>query len=356
MRLLVVGDVHWSEYSSIIRKRGDKYSKRLENLINSLNWTEEVAELNSVDRVVFLGDFFDRQNLNASEITALQEVMWSNIPHDFLVGNHEGLLEDLSTSSSHLFKLIPNARVIDKPTFDCGFGYKFLYLPYCLEENRKTISYWLNHFQQDMFFTQEVKKTVIFSHNDLKIQYGLVPPTNGYELDDIDSNCDLFLNGHLHSGGKFSNKGYNVGNLTGQNFGEDATKCSHNILLYDTQTNEQVWIENPYAFNFYKFDFVSGVSEMEHLVDGVKNNAIITAKVPETKALEVRELLTNIVINNGKVKEFRVISIPTELDITEVGGEDVIESVNHLDEFVNFVKLSVDMTPIVIEELSEICK
>ena len=41
---LIVGDVHWSEYSSIYRKRGTKFSKRLENLINTVNWIEETAE------------------------------------------------------------------------------------------------------------------------------------------------------------------------------------------------------------------------------------------------------------------------------------------------------------------------
>ena len=44
MKFLICGDVHWSEFSSILRKMGDKYSKRLENLINSINWVEEQAK------------------------------------------------------------------------------------------------------------------------------------------------------------------------------------------------------------------------------------------------------------------------------------------------------------------------
>jgi DNA repair exonuclease SbcCD nuclease subunit len=218
LKILVVGDVHWSEYSSIIRKRGDKYSKRLENLINSLNWVEDLAEQQRVDKVIFLGDFFDKQTLNAGEISALQEVVWSTIPHDFIVGNHEGLNETLDISSAHIFKFIPNARVIDKPVFDCGFGYQFLYLPYCKEEDRKSIKYWKDYFTSGYWTTQEVKHTIVFSHNDVKIQYGLMPATIGYDIEDIDTNCTYFLNGHLHNSGKFSSKGYNIGNLTGQNF------------------------------------------------------------------------------------------------------------------------------------------
>ena len=37
MRILIYTDVHFSQYSSIIRSRGKKYSTRLENLINSIN-------------------------------------------------------------------------------------------------------------------------------------------------------------------------------------------------------------------------------------------------------------------------------------------------------------------------------
>ena len=60
MRVLIVGDVHWSSYSSIIRKRGTEYSKRLENCINSINWVEEKAEEYKCDKVIYLGDLFDQ--------------------------------------------------------------------------------------------------------------------------------------------------------------------------------------------------------------------------------------------------------------------------------------------------------
>ena len=115
MKLLICGDVHWSTYSSIIRRRGDKYSKRLENLINSVNWVEEMAETYNCDSVIYAGDFFDRSDMNAEELTALQEIVWAPMQHVMLIGNHEGLTNDLSLSSSHVFKLIPNAKVVDKP-------------------------------------------------------------------------------------------------------------------------------------------------------------------------------------------------------------------------------------------------
>ena len=71
MRLLVVGDVHWSEYCSIVRKQGLFTSMRLENLIESVQWVENLVETEHIDEVVYLGDFFDKSIINCEEIFAL---------------------------------------------------------------------------------------------------------------------------------------------------------------------------------------------------------------------------------------------------------------------------------------------
>lgn len=38
---------------------------------------------------------------------------------------------------------------------------------------------------------------------------------DGFDIDDIENNCDKFINGHLHNGSKVTNKIFNIGNLTG---------------------------------------------------------------------------------------------------------------------------------------------
>ena len=43
MKICCFGDTHWSEYSSILRSMGEKYSTRLENLIKSVNWVFDIA-------------------------------------------------------------------------------------------------------------------------------------------------------------------------------------------------------------------------------------------------------------------------------------------------------------------------
>ena len=68
MKILLYTDVHFNTYSSILRKRGDKFSKRLETLISSLNWIERIGEEQNVDLEICLGDFFDSPNLTAEKL------------------------------------------------------------------------------------------------------------------------------------------------------------------------------------------------------------------------------------------------------------------------------------------------
>lgn len=74
MKVAICGDVHWSTSSSIIRQRGTNYSERLENLIKSVNWFEDLSKEENCDMNIYLGDFFDRPDLNSQEISALSEI------------------------------------------------------------------------------------------------------------------------------------------------------------------------------------------------------------------------------------------------------------------------------------------
>ena len=112
MKALICGDVHWATYSSIIRKRGIEYSKRLENCINSVNWVEQTAEENGCDTVIYLGDFFDRADATAEEISALNEVQWSNVKHNIIVGNDELGIADGDYSTEKILNLLKEFELI----------------------------------------------------------------------------------------------------------------------------------------------------------------------------------------------------------------------------------------------------
>ena len=201
MKILLVGDVHFSQYSSIVRKRGEFYSKRLENCIKSLKWVEELSEQEQCDSIVYLGDFFDKSDLNAEEITALQEISWcEDVQHIFLTGNHE--LGGASYSSAQLMHQIPFTYVIDHPAVAPIHFWKdksitkdrvFL-IPYLKDEAARTSveeklqKLWINK--------EEGAKLIVLSHNDLGgVQMGQFLSKEGLDVDLISSNCDLFING-----------------------------------------------------------------------------------------------------------------------------------------------------------------
>ena len=278
MRIGIIGDVHWCEYSSIWRSRGKKYSSRLENCIDSINWAEHLTRY--CDLVVYLGDFFDKSSLNAEEITALSDIALNGVPHRFLVGNHEMGINSLIFSSAHIFTGEEATSVIEKPCIaETWLGppneVEICYLPYTLEENRKPLA---------EIFPPKRGKRIIFSHNDIAgIQMGQFLSRTGYSIEEIEENCDMFFNGHIHNGDIVTPKIINVGNLTGQNFSENGFVYTHNAFILDTDTMKYDVHRNPYAISFYK------VENLEDL--GYACQGVVTVKCKKEQSQSVKAAL-----------------------------------------------------------------
>ena len=342
MKILVFGDCHWSTYSSILRKRGLNYSVRLHNLIDSINWVEEQAIENHVDAVVGLGDFFDKETLNSEEITALKEIMWSDKEHYFLIGNHEMGRNDLFYSSTKIFDKY-NFYVIDTPVlkFFCKTTANIAFIPYTLNPNKDILN--------DIYkVCDNHNNIIIFSHNDIAgVQMGQFVSKSGFNIEDIEDCCDLFINGHLHNGEKITNRVINLGNLTGQNFSEDAYKYSHNIMILDTETLKYELIENPHAVNFYKIDAINTTPILSNF-----KNAVITLKCYEKDA----EYWGNEIKKCPNIIESRVLIEREILNIEDIEkNKDSLIS-DHISEFKKFVIESMGSSDNVLEELEEVCK
>jgi len=339
MKLAIFTDPHWSAKSSILRKRGIKYSLRLENEIKSMNWLAEKAANFNCSHIFCLGDFFDQSIVTAEEEAALGEVNWGPLPWNFIVGNHDASVQSLEFSTAHLLNLCPKGYVIDEPTSFVINNIRFLILPYIVDSERKAIIDYFNVNQNENY-----NKTIIFSHNDLKgIQYGGFESKVGFELQDIENNCDLFINGHLHNGEKISSKIINLGNFLGQNFSEDAFKYSHNLMILDTDTLNYEFIENPYAFNFYK------LTNKNQIMD-IKPNSIVTIKIKEKDLQEIK----NLIEENPLIIESRILIEPENI-IEETTQIELIK-VDHLEQFKNYIFETLGTTNIIKEELMEISK
>lgn len=325
-KILLYTDNHFCSTSSIMRSKGDKYSTRLENQILSINWAENLAVENGCDAVIHLGDFFDKPDLTAEELSALKDIKWADIPHKFLVGNHELASSDRLLNSLNALSKI--GEVITEPSMTSGFGYELFYLPYILESERKPLSQYLADvrkvYWQDMWTTQEVKRSIILSHNDIAgIRYGSFVSKAGFTVDEIKQTHALFLNGHLHNKTLVDENILNLGNLTGQNFSEDASQYAHCAYILDLQTLDLQAFENPYAFNFYKLEYSEN---LPHL----KSNAVIAMRAPANKLMEAREIMQQ----DKNICCFRLTAIP---EISTETSIDKIIKVDHIEQFKNYV-------------------
>ena len=344
MRVLIYSDNHWCQYSSIVRKRGEKYSLRLENQIASINWAERLSLEMGCNKVVHLGDFFDSAVLNAEEISALKEINWNkHIFHYFLCGNHEMGSSDLSFNSIRALGLCPFIDVIDKPYMQTEQDVVFIYLPYILEENRESLLHYIPSKEEC-----EGRKRIVFSHNDIKgVQMGQFISKEGFEIDDIRLNCDLFINGHLHNGEKISDKIINVGNLTGQNFSENAFKYDHCAYILDTDTMKVEVYENPFALNFYKLDFTNSV---DYNIFNQLKNAVITVKCKEKDYKSIGDAISNL-----NVVESRIIVEPDIIKDTSMETTQM-NSIDHLEMFKTYILNTLGNSLDVEHELEEVTK
>ncbi len=345
MKILIFTDNHFCETSSIVRKFGTKYTIRLENQIESLNWVEDTALKNNCDLVVCAGDFFDKPTLTDMELTALQDIRWQpSLEHLFLVGNHESSVNGLRFNSVKSLERKPIMRVVSEPIKLCDAeeGFDLCFLPYVIESDRKSI--------KDYFGERTDRKRIIISHNDIKgLQMGMIVSQTGFEIADFEANSDLTVNGHLHNGQKVSGKVVNLGNLTGQNFSEDAFRYKHNVMILDTTTLKYELIENPHAFNFYKLS-VKDESDIAQL-SKLKNNSIVSINC----AKSMLESLQNALDSSECIIESRVITIQDPTDSATV--ENIADlTVDHIAKFIDCAKERLGNGKILQEELAEICK
>ena len=340
MRCLIVGDVHWSTYSSILMSRNDECSTRLSLLLDSVNWAENLSREENCDIVVYLGDFFDRANLNQEECTILQKVVWNaDARHIFLVGNHESSFADLRYSSTKILEK-NGFTIIDKPMTISGLTF----IPYLSDANQID----LHDVVKDILHPHPI----VFSHNDIKgIQYGAYTSKSGFDIEDIRSLGGLFVNGHLHNQEKFFDDGrmyaLNLGNLTGQNFNEDAFRYPHQVMTLDTETREYAFHDNPKAIGFYKID------ENHHDdLDRIGDNAVVWVRCEENEKEGIVE----------KLKKLNVLAYRTTIVQNVASNQDkpvdahIDASLDHLNRFREFVMERIGTSDVVLEELEEVCK
>lgn len=345
MKVLIFTDNHFCENSSIIHSIGQKYSTRLENQLMTLNWLENLASEESCDAVFCAGDFFDKPNLTDTELTAVKDIKWNYLPHYFLVGNHESSVNGLRYNSTKALEGT-NRQIISSPTSIMFNKTEVCFLPYIIESDRKQI---------EEYFKPKSTKRLILSHNDIYgIQMGPIMSKTGFHTDELEKNADLVVNGHLHNGQKISSKIVNLGNVTGQNFSEDAQRYLHNVMILDLDTLTYKLIENPYALNFYKIEIKSEYDFKT--LETLKPNAVLSVNCNETCLDNCKKLLDQCVIANNVIA-YRLIVVRNSVAADAMSELSKVSfSVNHIAKFIDCARSNLASSKLLEEELAEVCK
>jgi hypothetical protein len=216
------------------------------------------------------------------------------------------------------------------------------FLPYVTECDRKPLSEYFKNLNTN-------KPRIILSHNDISgIQLGPVMSRTGFSIEEIEANCQWFFNGHLHSRQAVTPRIINLGCCTGKDFGTDAAKHEHGIVVFDTTTMVAEYIENPYAYNFYKID-INTETDLA-LLEKLKDNAAVSIKCVQSLVQKTRQKIEEI----PNIIESRVMLVRQYEDVIETKELDL--TVDHLTRFIECCKANIESSTILEEELSEICK
>ena len=138
--------------------------------------------------------------------------------------------------------------------------------------------------------------------------------------------------------------------MSGHNFTNDSIIYKYGIWILDTDTLKTEFIENPYGFNFYKFE-IYDKKEIKDLKK-IKQNAVVSVVCSKDLYCDCKEALdlnTNIITHRLSTRH-DIVETTSSLDIEEIRGTD------HIQRLIQFCHSNIENTAILEAELAEICK
>lgn len=319
-KFIFITDNHYCINSSVVsgRKSG-RFSDRIENQIKSLEW------VNSFNLpVIHGGDFFNNSIITSEEQSSLSLIKPFIKDWVFLRGNHESAGE---------FDLLGalGERVIRVPTVATIGGMKALFLPF-------------NSTESDI----NGKYDLIIGHVGLE---GIPFGAKGLDFNLIDQSCDFFLNGHLHNRVELNKNKWNTGSLTAQNFSDDCLAYRKGLVIVDTVNKSLEFVENPYAFNFFKLTW-------RDYLNKYKSSPIGEALRRPTSCISMScsEGEKSDILASGEfssVYYLRVSEDQPKQKTVEPSSKQIVE-LDHVSKFKKSFLEKVGESSVVLEELAEV--
>ena len=254
MKIGIYTDAHFSKSSSVLTGSSDtsKYSKRLDSLIHSFEYMYDIFHKEDVKMIFNLGDTVSATDLDADTITALSEALSKNetIPEYWLVGNHEKKTNDGSITSIALVDNIDNIRLCDSDSKIMSIT-ENLDVVLCnhttksFEESAKSFCDNIEKDHNFLLLTHQCYKETLPFVNESAFSYNEI--TSSYP------NLKRIFNGHIHTA--FDDSKYcQIGSLIGNSFNDDYSESFPRFVIYDTDTDNLTFYENPYSYIFMTID------------------------------------------------------------------------------------------------------
>lgn len=345
MKFLVVADMHLAYTSSIlpIYNKDSKYTTRLQYMIDTVKWYEELAVKEKVDYIINLGDLTDSNILRSEELTALSEAYscrsQDSIPEIYITGNHDTLTNDHRFSATSILSNIPNFTVITEPrkitlntmtkTGNTIDNVDVTFLPY------------INWKKIDFEFLKKISSDILFSHIDIlgSALYKSFGNDIGIEPNELCMFFNQIYNGHIHLQERIKcNKEniWNVGSLTSVSF-SDSNNYIPGAHIVDTNTNQFKTIPNPYNILFRKFKITS-VSDCKSKLENLDKSYkyVLRLEIP----FNLKQDIENLINKDENIIASRLILDRKKISLTEdsKANLEVIDKNNIKYKFIDFIR------------------
>lgn len=217
MKILFIGDPHLR-------------MNNFEQSISFLRWVEDQVRITKPDVVCNLGDTFHNHAVLRSEL--LKEfkdhvhncTFGRNLSYWYVLGNHDQYKpKDSKYHALQVFESLQSFRLFDKTENICG---DITVVPYVQE---------FKDFPTDTC-------PIVITHNTfIGADYGFKREDCGIDADKVSAN--IIISGHIHKRQTFGKVHY-----PGTPFAHNATDVDQvkGLLLFDTETYEQQFIESPF--------------------------------------------------------------------------------------------------------------
>jgi DNA repair exonuclease SbcCD nuclease subunit len=216
MKLLLIGDPHLK-------------INNFQQSVDVLRWIESMAHKYKPDVVVNLGDTFDTHGVVRSELMkefqnhVMSITRWSGLQYWYVLGNHDQYKpKDSKYHALQTFN-ISGFRLFDKVEH---MGDDITIVPYV---------------QEFADFPLNTKRICITHNTFIGADYGFKREDAGVDAGKV--SADVIISGHIHKRQTFGKVIY-----PGTPFAHNSNDVDEvkGLLLYDTETGEQEFIESPF--------------------------------------------------------------------------------------------------------------